>query len=221
MSDEAKPIDGPHGAEEAKPAGSAPVSSAPEPIALEPLPESAPPPPPPPPPKPTATTPITPATAFIKPGMGSAQNVAIAGGVLLLVAVIGSIWTSWNAGTSWWANGLLTAYLGIVHACTGAAAAGFVGYALGREIGDVPLAAARMLLGVSLLLVTTNVSLPAHPILVWACAIGLYTIATLVLFRWEIAEWAGVASVHAIMWFVMFLAAKLQVAVAATPVKPA
>lgn len=153
--------------------------------------------------------------------MGSAQHVAIAGGVLLLVAVIGSIWTSWNAGTSWWANGLLTAYLGVVHACTGAAAAGIVGYALGREVGDIPLAAARMLLGVALLLVTTNVNLPAHPALIWVCAIGLYTIATLVLFRWEIAEWAGVASVHALMWFVMFLAARLQVAVAAVPVKPA
>lgn len=216
MSDEAKPIEGQPGVD---------AAARPEPIGLEPLPEPAAPPPPPPPsaatPKPAASKPAVSATAFIKPGMGSAQNVAIAGGVLLLVAVIGSIWTSWNAGSSWWANGLLTAYLGIVHACTGAAAAGFVGYALGREIGDIPLAAARMLLGVALLLVTTNVSLPAHPILVWVCAVGLYTIATLVLFRWEIAEWAGVASVHALMWFVMFLAAKLQVAVAATPVKPA
>ena len=44
-------------------------------------------------------------------------------------------------------------------------------------------------------------------------------IATLVLFRWEIAEWAGVASVHALMWFVMFLAAKLQVAVGAHQIK--
>ncbi|HLO42577.1 MAG TPA: hypothetical protein VK176_16260 [Phycisphaerales bacterium] len=153
--------------------------------------------------------------------MGSAQNVAIAGGVLLLVAVIGSIWTSWNAGSSWWANGLLTAYLGIVHACTGAAAAGFVGYALGREIGDIPLAAARMLLGVALLLVAINIGLPAPRFLVWVCAIGLYTIATLVLFRWEIAEWAGVASVHAITVLVMYLAASLQVAAAATTVKPA
>jgi hypothetical protein len=217
MSDEAKPIEGQQGMD---------AAAQPEPIGLEPLPEPAAPPPPSPSPsaatpKPAATKPSTPGTAFIKPGMGSAQNIAIAGGVLLLVAVIGSIWTSWNAGTSWWANGLLTAYLGVVHACTGAAAAGFVGYALGREIGDIPLAAARMLLGVSLLLVTLNVNLPAHAILVWVCAVGLYAIATLVLFRWEIAEWAGVASVHALMWFVMFLAAKLQVAVAATAVKPA
>lgn len=216
MSDEAKPID-------VQPGDAA--AAKPEPIGLEPLPEpmASPPPPTPQPaaPKPAATKPVGSSSAFIKPGMGSAQNIAIAGGVLLLVAVIGSVWTSWNAGTSWWANGLLTAYLGIVHACTGAAAAGFVGYALGREIGDIPLAAARMLLGVSLLLVTTNVNLPAHPALIWVCAIGLYTIATLVLFRWEIAEWGGVASVHALMWFVMFLAAKLQVAVAAAPVKPA
>lgn len=217
MSDEAKPMDEKQGMDAVQP----------EPIGLEPLPEAVTPPPPPPasPPPPqtrgASPRPVASAAAFIKPGMGSAQHVAIAGGVLLLVAVIGSIWTSWNAGTSWWANGLLTAYLGVVHACTGAAAAGFVGYALGREVGDIPLAAARMLLGVALLLVTTNVSLPAHPILVWVCAVGLYTIATLVLFRWEIAEWAGVASVHALMWFVMFLAAKLQVAVAAAPVKPA
>lgn len=215
MSDEAKPMDEKQAAD----------AAAPEPIGLEPLQEPAAPPPPPPPsaatPKPAASRPASSAAAFIKPGMGSAQNIAIAGGVLLLVAVIGSIWTSWNAGASWWANGLLTAYLGVVHACTGAAAAGFVGYALGREIGDIPLAAARMLMGVSLLLVTLNLNLPAHAILVWVCAVGLYTIATLVLFRWEIAEWAGVASVHALMWFVMFLAAKLQVAVAATTVKPA
>ncbi|MFN9969362.1 MAG: hypothetical protein ACK58T_05630 [Phycisphaerae bacterium] len=217
MSDEAKPIEGQQGMD---------AAAQPEPIGLEPLPEPAASPPPTSSPsaatpKPAASKPVVSGAAFIKPGMGSAQNIAIAGGVLLLVAVIGSIWTSWNAGTSWWANGLLTAYLGVVHACTGAAAAGFVGYALGREIGDIPLAAARMLLGVSLLLVTLNVNLPAHAILVWVCAVGLYAIATLVLFRWEIAEWAGVASVHALMWFVMFLAAKLQVAVAATAVKPA
>lgn len=215
MSDESKPTSGD---------SNTPPDAGVTPIDLEPLPEPAAVPPPAPPisaspPKPAAKPVST--AAFIKPGMGSAQNVAIAGGVLLLVAVLGSVWTSWNAGTSWWANGLLTAYLGIVHACTGAAAAGFVGYALGREVGDIPLAAARMLLGVALLLVTINIGLPAHFLLVWICAIGAYTIATLVLFRWEIAEWGGVASVHALMWFVMFLAAKLQVAVAAVPVKPA
>ncbi|MBX3380599.1 MAG: hypothetical protein KF805_10935 [Phycisphaeraceae bacterium] len=186
---------------------------------LEPA-EAAPAPlPPPPAPAPRVSTPILPTTDFIKPGLGSAQVIGIAGATVLAIAVVFATVLSWRAGTSWWAHGLLTAYLGLLHAGTGAAAVGFVAYALGREIGNIPLAAARMLLAVSLLLLTVSSGLPLHPILLYLCAFLLYALTTIVLFRWEISEWAGVVSIHAVLWLLMYLAAMLQVAVAAAPSK--
>jgi hypothetical protein len=175
--------------------------------------------PPPPPPAPRISTPILPTTAFIKPGFGSAQVIGIAGATVLVIAVVFATVISFRAGTRWWANGLFTAYLGLLHAGTGAAAVGFVAYAMGREIGNVPLAAARMLLAVSLLLLTVSSGLPLHPILLYLCAFLLYALTTIILFRWEMSEWSGVVSIHAILWLVMYLAAILQVAVAASPSK--
>lgn len=174
--------------------------------------------PPPPSPKPAPVA-VLPSTDFIKPGFGTAQVVGIIGGTVLAIAVVFATVLAWKAGTRWWATGLLTAYLGLLHAGTGAAAVGFVAYALGREIGNVPLAAARMLVAVSLLLLTLHCGLPLHPILLFCCAYLVYALTTIVFFRWEMSEWAGVVSVHALLWLVMYLAAMLQVAVALTPNK--
>lgn len=159
---------------------------------------------------------VLPATEFIRPGLGSTQVIGIAGATVLIIASVFAAVVSWRTNGSWWANGLLTAYLGLLHAGTGAAAVGFVAYALGREAGSIPLAAARMLLAVSLFLLAIKCGLSLHPILLYLSAFLLYSLVTIVLFRWEISEWAGVASVHGALWFVMFLAAKLQVAAAAT-----
>lgn len=186
---------------------------------LEPAEPAPAPPPPPPRPVPRAASPALPVTDFIRPGLGSAQVIGIAGATVLSIAVIFATVLAWRAGTSWWAHGLLTAYLGLLHAGTGAAAVGFVAYALGRELGNVPLAAARMLLAVSLLLLTVSSGLPLHPILLYLCAFLLYALTTIILFRWEISEWSGVVSIHALLWLVMYLAAMLQVAVAAAPAK--
>ncbi|MBX3389742.1 MAG: hypothetical protein KF691_09850 [Phycisphaeraceae bacterium] len=180
----------------------------------EPLP--SPPPPPVIPPPPVAAKRVLPTADFIKSGLGSSQVIGIAGATVLVIASVFAAIVSSRSGGSWWAGGLLTAYLGLLHAGTGAAAVGFVAYALGREVGSIPLAAARMLLAVSLFLLAINCGLSLHPILLYLCAILLYALVTIVLFRWEISEWAGVASVHAALWFLMFLAAKLQVAAAAT-----
>lgn len=182
----------------------------------EPTPVLPPPPPAPVSPPRVSNSPSLPTTDFIRPGLGSAQVIGIAGATVLVIASVFAAVVSGRSGGSWWASGLLTAYLGLLHAGTGAAAVGFVAYALGREVGSIPLAAARMLLAVSLLLLTINCGLSLHPILLYLCAFLLYALVTIVLFRWEISEWAGVASVHAILWFLMFLAAKLQVAAAAT-----
>ncbi|MBL8875141.1 MAG: hypothetical protein JNM86_05025 [Phycisphaerae bacterium] len=176
------------------------------------------PPPPAPLPKPAPVA-VLPSTDFIKPGFGTAQVVGIIGGTILAIAVIFATVLAWKAGTRWWATGLLTAYLGLLHAGTGAAAVGFVAYALGREIGNVPLAAARMLVAVALLLLTLHCGIPLHPILLFLSAYLVYALATIIFFRWEMSEWAGVVSVHALLWLVMYLAAMLQVAVALNPGK--
>ncbi|MBS0189226.1 MAG: hypothetical protein JSS51_14270 [Planctomycetes bacterium] len=184
---------------------------------LEPAEPAPAPPPPPPPPDPVKVVeePVHPIDAFIKPGFGSAQVIGIAGATTLSIA---AVFAAVHGGrTGWWSSGLLTVYLGLLHAGTGAAATGFVGYALGRSIGDVPLAAARMLLSVGLLLLTLHSGLPLHPLLLYLCALAVYAIATIILFRWEISEWAGVVSIHAILWFLMHLAAILQFKVWSTP----
>ncbi|MGH7245128.1 MAG: hypothetical protein ACREJD_17065 [Phycisphaerales bacterium] len=172
------------------------------------------PPPPPPAPQEVRVLPVS-NTDFIKPGLGSAQVIGIAGATTLVIAVV---FAAIKGGASgWWSNGLLTAYLGLLHAGTGAVAVGFVAYALGREIGNVPLAAARMLLAVSLLLLTLSAGQEhLHPILLYLCALLLYALATIILFRWEISEWGGVVSVHGILWFLTYLGAMLQVAVSKT-----
>lgn len=191
---------------------------------LEPVQPATPPPPAavvPPPAPPRAPEPVVPVNTFIKPGLGSAQVIGIAGATVLAIAVGFATVVSWNAGTRWWANGLLTAYLGLVHAGTGAAAVGFVAYALHREIGNVPLAAARMLLAVSLFLLTVNSGIAIPLFFLFLCAFLLYGLATLILFRLEMSEWTGVVSIHAILWLLMYLAAILQVAVATTPVAAA
>jgi len=182
---------------------------------LEPA-EAAPAPlPPPPAPVQRVSTPVLPTTDFIKPGLGSAQVIGIAGATVLAIAVV---FAAIKGGASgWWSNGLLTAYLGLLHAGTGAVAVGFVAYALGREIGNVPLAAARMLFAVSLLLLTLSAGQAhLHPLLLYLCALLLYSLATIILFRWELPEWGGVTSVHGILWFLTFLGAMLQVAVSKT-----
>ncbi|MBS0191627.1 MAG: hypothetical protein U0573_11225 [Phycisphaerales bacterium] len=190
---------------------------------LEPVAPSAPAPPvsPPPAPAPAAHVPPVPIVSdpFIKPGFGSAQVIGIAGATVLTIAAVFAAVQAGKAG--WWSHGLLTMYLGLLHAGTGAAAVGFVAYALGREIGDIPLAAARMLLANALLLLVISVGIPWHPLLVYLSGLGAYGLATLILFRLPMAEWSGIVSIHAILWFLMYLAAKLQVAVSSVPIKAA
>jgi hypothetical protein len=145
--------------------------------------------------------------AFVKPGLGDARQIAIAAGVVLIAAVVAAGITADGRQRQWYADAILTGYLGVLHAATGAAAVLFAAYVHRQRIGDLSLAAARMGLAVACFQLLFHINIPISgrsDEVIAACA--AYGVCTWGFFRWKKEPLTLVVCVHAILWGAIYAA---------------
>jgi hypothetical protein len=119
---------------------------------------------------------------------------AIVGGVLLLIAVV-LAFTRVQNGAIYAALGVV--YLGLMHSITGVGAVVIGTLDAKARFGSFAIAWARMLVAVTLLLVTINLPLTGHARLLLApMGAGVYAIALYLLFRWTWRNVGIVAAAH-------------------------
>jgi hypothetical protein len=148
--------------------------------------------------------------AFVKPGLGDLRQIGIAAGVVLLAAIIAAAITADGRNRQWYADAILTGYLGVFHAATGAAAVMFAAYINRQRLGDLPLAAARMGLAVACFQLLFHINIPIagrSDEVIAACA--AYAACTWILFRWSREQITLVVCVHALLWGAMYAATGL------------
>jgi hypothetical protein len=180
-----------------------------------------------------ATTPIQtgvaleddpkPMPEFVKPGLGSAQTIAIAGAVVLLAAVI----TTLIAGPAGRPPGapaatvpqtvaavLLILVNGFMHSATGLLALGATAWLTDHRFGRVDLGAARMFLIFSVFQLMLTIPLPWTPAVAlgtkWLAASAAYWLLAMALFR-KGPEPAGMlGGVHLLLFLLVNLAVWAQ-----------
>ena len=158
----------------------------------------------------SADAPVETGPAFVKAGFGEVQPVAIAAGITLLAAVISAGITAGSRSREWYADAILTAYLGVLHAATGAAAVMFAAHMQPARIGDLPLAAARMGLAVASFQLIFHLNIPISgrtDEVLLACI--AYAGVVWAFFRWKKEQLALVVIVHAALWGAIYLATGL------------
>ncbi len=156
-----------------------------------------------------------PRTPFVKEGMGSPQNVAIAGGIALGAAAVLAIM---HHDLPWFKAVPLTVYNTLAHTGAGVAAVVLAARLAERPLGRVELAAARMLLAVA---ATTAVFTPDYDLPYTGrvdevvLALAVYAAVTFTLFRFSWRDWQIVAGSHAVMSVLIWIGQGLYAWVAA------
>ena len=136
---------------------------------------------------------------FVKEGMGSPRNVAIAGGIALAAAAVLAIVYH---ELPWYKAVPLTVYNTLAHTAAGVAAVVLAARLAERPLGRVELSAARMLLAVA---ATTAVFTPNYELPYTGrvdevvLALAVYAGVTFTLFRFSWRDWQIVAGSHAVM----------------------
>ena len=132
------------------------------------------------------------------------------GSAAAVTAIIAAAITADGRNRQWYADAILTGYLGVFHAATGAAAVMFAAYINRQRLGDLPLAAARMGLAVACFQLLFHINIPIagrSDEVIAACA--AYAACTWILFRWSREQITLVVCVHALLWGAMYAATGL------------
>ncbi|MEZ6233981.1 MAG: hypothetical protein R3B68_07305 [Phycisphaerales bacterium] len=142
--------------------------------------------------------------ASVVPVLGSPKVLGIAGGVLLVTAVVITAVTNTSARAL--IPPLITLYEGILHTGTGVVAAIVAARFAERRVNRLDLVAARMLVLVSLFLSIQNLNIPI-PLKIeeHLLAAGAYYAGVLVLFRLPKWETGLIAGTHFILWVLMMI----------------
>jgi hypothetical protein len=158
---------------------------------------------------------------FVKEGFGEPQYWAIAGGVLLLAAMIA---TGVNAPNRALFRIVLTLYNALVHTGTGMVALYLAARLTEHRFGRVELAAARMFTAVSalMLVMTLQLHLTGYT---WIdmtvrliIAVGAYAGIVAVLFKlWDRTTLVYVIGLHALLWLIVEVGMALAAIVSAAP----
>lgn len=141
-----------------------------------------------------------PEEAFIQPGLGEPQVIALIGAGVLLSAVIAA---AIRAPSLWWVHGMLAAYAGLLHAGTGVGALAIGARLAEKPLGRWDLGAARMLMAVALFQLVFHIPIPAQIWLGPVAAAGVYAAATMTLFRLPVQQWFTVAASHLGIWMLI------------------
>lgn len=104
----------------------------------------------------TDPTPQDPKHPFVKPGFGNAQVWGIAGGFLLVGAVVAAATYSHNK----LAMSLLVLYSGLIHTGTGLVAVYLTARLHNQPVGQIELAAGRMITAIGAFLLIFNLNIP-------------------------------------------------------------
>lgn len=165
---------------------------------------------------------------FVKPGFGEPKHWAIAGGVLLVAAMIAAGVTSQGAGAGQVALRIvLTVYDSLLSTGTGVVAVFIAARLLEERFGNVELAAGRMFAAVNAFLFIFNLSLRLTGVsfidetvvlLLAAAAYGLIVAWTFKL--WSVIPLAYVAGSHVLLWLVILLGMMLSQMVKPIPPRP-
>lgn len=156
---------------------------------------------------------------FVKEGMGSPRNVAIAGGIALAAAAVLAIVYH---ELPWYKAVPLTVYNTLAHTAAGVAAVVLAARLAERPLGRVELSAARMLLAVA---ATTAVFTPNYELPYTGrvdevvLALAVYAGVTFTLFRFSWRDWQIVAGSHAVMSVLIWIGQGLYAWVATQPPK--
>lgn len=148
--------------------------------------------------------------------LGSPKVLGIAGGVLLVTAVVVTAVTNTSARAL--IPPLITLYEGIVHTGTGVVAAIVAARFAERRVNRLDLIAARMLVLVSLFLSIQHLNIPI-PLKIeeHLLAAGAYYVGVLVLFRLPKWETGLIAGTHFILWVLMMIGSLMYEVNKATP----
>ena len=136
--------------------------------------------------------------------LGSPKAVGIAGGVLLLAAVV--VTAISTASGRPLVPPLITLYEGVVHTGTGVVAVLIAARFAERRVNRVELVAARMLVVVSLFLAIKNSSIPIPGrVEEHLLAAGAYYLGVMGLFRLPRFETGLIAGTHFCLWVLMLI----------------
>jgi hypothetical protein len=154
-----------------------------------------------------------PADAFVKPGLGTAEQIYIAAGAVTIAAVIAAGVTAAGRGRVWYADCILTLYVTLLHTLTGAAAVMAAAHLSEKRLGELPLATARMGLAVAVFQLLWHLNITAIPLRFdeTALAIGGYFLTAWALFRLPRERITLLAMLHGAIWFAIYFAAQLWV----------
>ena len=157
---------------------------------------------------------------FVKAGLGSAQTIAALG----VVALVGAAVLAASLGTQpWYKSVVLSIYLTALQTLAGVGAVVFAARMAEKPLGQLELAAARMLLAVAaarcFLPVAYNVPYTGR-VLEGLSVIATYALITFVLFRLPRQHWFVMTATHAALLVVLWLGGAIQVW-ASTPAGPA
>lgn len=158
---------------------------------------------------------------FVKPGMGNAQVLGTLGAV---AALGGAIFAAVMGQPEWYKTLILSLYHTGLQTVAGIVAVFFAARMAERQLGSLELAAARMLLIVSLaraaLPLSYNIPYTGR-FLESFTALGIYALGTLLLFRLSKHNWIVMMAAHTALVMVLWAGASLEVwASAPAVVKP-
>lgn len=157
--------------------------------------------------------------AFVKPGLGNAQIWGVVGGFLLVGAVVAAAMTSQKK----FAMALLVLYSGLVHVGTGLVAVYLTARLDSKRVGEIELAAGRMLtaVGAFLLILNLNITIYGHTkteeLLLASTA---YLAALAGLFRIWGRTLAILTTIHFTLWAIFELGMALSTWATAVAVVP-
>ncbi len=145
---------------------------------------------------------IPPAMLFVKPGGDPAVLAAIGGGILLAAVITSCLRTTRH----WFPAGALTLYLTLLNTICGVAAIAIVAHFERLRFGRVELAAARMLIAVSVAFLAFSFGQGLTTALTAPLGLALYLAALGMLFKVSLLRAVRVASVHAAITLSIYIA---------------
>lgn len=150
--------------------------------------------------------PATPTVPLVNGEGASAKTLAMIGGGIVACAFLAALLTADKNGL---ARGIGAAYLVVFHTLTGVGAIALAAHLLGRAIGPIDHAAARMFVAVGTFVLIVTIRLPFlgvfdRLVLVPAAA-GAYFLCLLLVLRFPRHEAGVVAVMHAVMAILMWV----------------
>lgn len=148
---------------------------------------------------------------FVLPGLGGWRSVTVVG---VLFALLASVLSSYGHESRPLTQAIYTLYEVALHTGTGVLAVVLAARFSERRVNQPELAAARMLVAVSVLCVFFYAQTPLYPVVQYPLAVGAYMICIWQLFRLPRYELMLLAGLHFVLWLIVRIGGELETALA-------